>query len=136
MTPPLPAMKILAIDIELTPCLAHVWQLWDVTVHLPQLIESASMLCFAARFLGERKIHFYSVHHDGREKMVQAAWNLLNEADALLTYNGKQFDGPHLNREFIELGMPPPSPGLRQSSMIMRWGRRSARRLALVTGIW
>ena len=27
-------------------------------------------------------------------------------------------------------------PGLRQSSMIMRWGRRSARRLALVTGIW
>ena len=28
------------------------------------------------------------------------------------------------------------SSGLRQSSMIMRWGRRSARRLALVTGIW
>ena len=28
------------------------------------------------------------------------------------------------------------TPGLRQSSMIMRWGRRSARRLALVTGIW
>ena len=28
------------------------------------------------------------------------------------------------------------APGLRQSSMIMRWGRRSARRLALVTGIW
>ena len=30
----------------------------------------------------------------------------------------------------------PPVAGLRQSSMIMRWGRRSARRLALVTGIW
>ena len=29
-----------------------------------------------------------------------------------------------------------PEAGLRQSSMIMRWGRRSARRLALVTGIW
>lgn len=68
------------------------------------------MLCFSAKWLGERPVFFYSVHTDGREKMVQAAHTLLDEAEVIMHYNGKRFDVPHLNREFLQAGLKPPSP--------------------------
>jgi hypothetical protein len=42
--------------------------------------------------------------------MVQSAFDLLSEADALVTYNGNGYDIPHLNREFslAHLGEPEP----------------------------
>lgn len=103
-------MKILSIDIETSPNLAHVWGLWDQNVGLNQLMEATEMLCFAAKWVGERKTYFYSVHHDGKEAMVRAAYDLLDEADVVLHFNGRHFDVPHLNREFIALGYEPPSP--------------------------
>jgi uncharacterized protein len=68
------------------------------------------MMCFAAQWVGEREVMFFSEYHDSREEMVHAAHRLLNEADAVITYNGDGFDIPHLNREFLELGLTPPSP--------------------------
>jgi len=35
---------------------------------------------------------------------------MLDQADVVETWNGKRFDVPHLNREFLELGLNPPSP--------------------------
>lgn len=103
-------MKVLAIDIETTPNLAHVWGLWQQNVGLPQLLESTEMMCFAAKWLGDPKVRFHSTFHDGKEPMVRAAHTLLDEADAVLHFNGKSFDVPHLNREFVEAGIRPPSP--------------------------
>ena len=37
-------------------------------------------------------------------------WKLLEEADAVVHYNGEKFDMPILNREFILNDIPPPSP--------------------------
>jgi len=37
-------------------------------------------------------------------------WALLDEADAVVHFNGTRFDIPTLNREFVKLGMPLPSP--------------------------
>ncbi|MGH7744072.1 MAG: ribonuclease H-like domain-containing protein [Candidatus Dormibacteria bacterium] len=114
-------MKILAIDIETTPNLAYVWGLWDQNVGLSQLVESTEMLCFVAKWVGEPdSILFragrYSPKHETwspdqkHQEMVLRAWELLDEADAVLHYNGKRFDVPHLNREFLLLGLGPPSP--------------------------
>lgn len=103
-------MKTLAIDIETRPNLAYVWGLWDQNVHLKQIVESGEVICFAARFLGQRKVHFHSTYHDGKDEMVKRAWELLDEADAVLHYNGKRFDMPHLSREFVLAGLGPPSP--------------------------
>ena len=103
-------MKILTLDIETSPNLAHVWGLWKQDIRGPQLLESTEMLCFAAKWLGSKPVLFASQFTDGRESMVRAAHDLLSEADALITYNGKRFDTPHLNREFIQLGLKPPSP--------------------------
>lgn len=105
-----PGVRVLAIDIETSPNLAHVWGLFDQTVSLSQLRESTEMLCFAAKWLGEKGTMFHSQHADGREAMVRAAHDLLDQADVLLHFNGKSFDVKHLNREFLLAGLTPPSP--------------------------
>lgn len=104
-------MKILSIDIETTPNLAHVWGLWQQNVGLPQLLESTEMLCYAAKWYGQPKMYFDRVDDDGdRSGMVATAFNLVDQADVVMHYNGRRFDVPHLNREFLDHGYFPPSP--------------------------
>lgn len=103
-------MKVLLIDIETSPNLAHVWGLWNNNVSINQLMASTEMLCFAAKWLGDPEVHFFSTQKQGRDAMIGAAWKLLDTADVVMHYNGKKFDVPHLNREFVEHGFPPPSP--------------------------
>ena len=104
--------KCLVIDIETRPALALVWDLFNQNVSLGQLQEAKSTICFAAKWLHSPKkdIMFYSTWDDGFEEMVQAAWDLLNEANAVITYNGDKFDLKILTRHFIEVGLPPTSP--------------------------
>ena len=104
------APRILVLDIETSPNLAWVWGMWDQNVGINQLVESQTVLCFAARWLGEKKVHFHSVHQDGQAGMIQAAWDLLEESDAIIHYNGKGFDIKHLHREFLLHKLGPPSP--------------------------
>ncbi len=103
-------MKVLLLDIETSPNLAHVWSLWNNNVSLNQLQASTEMLCFAAKWLGEKGTMFYSQHSIDRLGMIEIAHALLDEADVVMHYNGKNFDVKHLNREFIEAGLAPPSP--------------------------
>lgn len=102
--------KILTIDIETSPNIAYTWGLWNQNVSLSQLIESSRVLCFAAKWHDKKTVEFYSEYHDGRETMIRKAWDLLNEADIIVSYNGPAFDIKHLQREFVTAGMTPPSP--------------------------
>lgn len=103
-------VRILIIDIETKPSLAYIWSLWDNFVPLDRLIESGEMICWSAKWLGESDIEFRSVYHDGKKKMVKRVWELLNEADVVMHFNGKRFDVPHIQREFLEAGLLPPAP--------------------------
>ena len=105
-------MKILALDIETTPLVTYTWGLWNQNIGINQIEEPSRVMCFAARWLGEpkRSIRFFSEFHHGHEDMVEAAWELVDEADALLTWNGISFDEKHLNREFLLADLGPPSP--------------------------
>ena len=42
--------------------------------------------------------------------MIKEIHKLVDEADAIITYNGKRFDMPILNKEFLLLGFDLPSP--------------------------
>ncbi len=53
-------MKILTIDIETSPNLAHVWGLWNQNVGLPQLLEPTQMISFAAKWYETKSVQFYS----------------------------------------------------------------------------
>lgn len=103
-------MKLLTLDLETSPNLAHVWALRDQSVSLSQLRESSRVISFAAKWRGDKRVMFHSDHHDGHDAMIVAAHALLDEADVLVTYNGKRFDTPHLRREFLLAGLEPPAP--------------------------
>lgn len=103
-------MKTLFLDIETTPMQVYAWGLWDQNISIDQIIKSTEMLCFGARWLGEKKVIFKSVHHDGKEAMLEELHKLMDEADVLVGWNSAAFDHKHINREFLEAGMAPPSP--------------------------
>lgn len=103
-------MRVLTLDIETSPNLAHVWSLWNQNVGLPQLLDASEVMCFAAKWLDEDDTTFSSGHRDGYGAMVHRAHELLSEADVVVTYNGDRFDLPHLNREFLRAGLTPPAP--------------------------
>lgn len=103
-------MRRLIIDIETSPNLAHVWDLWNQNIGLNQLLESGEVICFAAKWYGDSSVSFWSEYHDGKEQMIDSAWGLLDEADAVIHYNGRHFDVPRLNAEFLRRSWPPPSP--------------------------
>jgi predicted RNA-binding Zn-ribbon protein involved in translation (DUF1610 family) len=98
------------LDIENSPHLGHVWGLWQQNISLAQLQESAYVMCYAAKWLGEEFVFFDSLQHSSKKKMMKGVHKLLDEADAIIHYNGTKHDIPLLNKEFIQLGMTPPSP--------------------------
>jgi DNA polymerase elongation subunit (family B) len=103
-------MKILLLDIETTPMQVYTWGLWDQNISIDQIIKPTEMLCFGARWLDGKKVIFKSVHHDGKKKMLEELHELMEEADILVGWNSAAFDHKHINREFLENGMLPPSP--------------------------
>lgn len=103
-------MKLLGIDIETTAAEVSTWGLWQQNVGINQIRVPTRMLCFAARWENQKRAVFYSEHEHGHEEMVRKAHELLDEADAVMGWNSKGFDVPHLNREFLLAGLKPPSP--------------------------
>jgi len=112
--------KILTLDCETSPNIAHVWSLWDQNVSLAQLQESTSVISWAAKWHGSAKVHFMSDYHDasgtflpegsGHQQMVRGIYDFINEADVVIHFNGTTFDMPHLRREFLVAGLSPPKP--------------------------
>lgn len=104
------SLKTLVLDIETSPNLAHVWDLWNQNVGISQLQEASEVLCVASKWLDAEEMFFFSNWGDGHHGMISGVHALLEEADAVVHYNGKAFDMPHLNREFVVAGFLPPKP--------------------------
>jgi hypothetical protein len=98
-------LRILTLDIETTPNLADVWGLWKQNVSLNQLRESGYVMCFAAKWLGDRRTMFVK-----GSDVALSAHHLMSEADAIITYNGIGFDLPYLNSMILDAGLTPPIP--------------------------
>ena len=106
--------KILLLDIETKPILAHVWGLWDNNVALNQIVSDWSIMSWAAKWLDdpasalkyEDQRGAKNIEDDSR--LLKGIWKLLNQADIVVTHNGKKFDIKKLNARFIEHGFRPP----------------------------
>jgi len=103
-------MKTLLLDIETAPNKVYSWGLFNQNISINQIVEPGYTLCYAAKWLGSKKMLFDSVHQSSVEHMAQSMHDLLEEADAVVHYNGTKFDIPTLNKEFLLLGITPPSP--------------------------
>jgi DNA polymerase elongation subunit (family B) len=103
-------MKILLLDIETAPNTVYTWGLWDQNVGLNQIIETGYVLCWAAKWYGESEVMFDSVYQSSMKGMLKRIHDLLDQADAVVHFNGTSFDIPTLNREFVVHGFTPPAP--------------------------
>lgn len=105
--------NVLIFDIETSPILAYVWGLKDQNIGLNQIKEDWYVMAWAAKWLGEpaSKIRYADKRHDTTDrKILMKLWHLLDQADIVITQNGKGFDTPKLNARFIQYGIKPPSP--------------------------
>ena len=103
-------MKILFLDIETSPNVAHVWGIWQQNVGLSQLLESSYTLCWAAKWQGGKEVMFDSVYQSTPRQMVRRIHALIEQADMVVHYHGTSFDIPTLNKEYLLHHLPPPSP--------------------------
>lgn len=102
--------NILLLDIETLPGTAYVWSLWGENVPIERLQTPSRVVCWAAKWLGKKEILFGAEWQKGHDHMLSGIFNLLAEADAVLTYNGDKFDLPKLMGEFAAARMGSPGP--------------------------
>lgn len=102
--------KILYFDIEWKPATAYVWRMWDENVGPDQLIDAGGLLCFSAMWEGSNDVIFASEWEDGHDEMVIKLYELFQEADAIISFNGDKYDIPKAMGEFLLLGLAPPPP--------------------------
>lgn len=100
-------MKLLALDIETSYIVAGVWGLFKQNVAINQILDPGGMICWAAKWVGKKEVVF---RRKGEKGFLTDLQKLLNEADAVLSYNGQRFDIKKINREFLLAGLPPPAP--------------------------
>lgn len=104
--------KVLFFDIETSPILAYVWGLFDQNIGLNQIYKDWDILSVAAKWgdTPEDSVMYKDRRNDKTDKaVIKWIWNLLDQADIVVTQNGKRFDAKKLNARFIMYGMIPPS---------------------------
>lgn len=114
--------KILLLDIETAPILAYVWGLWENNVGLNQIKSDWHLLSWSAKWFQGQDGTVYGPHNkvmymdqrnakkiDDDKALLKGIWGLLDEADIIITQNGKAFDEKKLNARFIINGFKPPS---------------------------
>lgn len=107
-----PRLLILDIETRLVP----VWTFGIRDQHITHkqiadLEDSGRNIhCVGLKWHGERKTTVLSEWEHGYEGMIRGVFDAVNEADALITFNGVSFDWPKLKGQFmlLELGLPKP----------------------------
>jgi DNA polymerase elongation subunit (family B) len=110
-----PQLKVLVFDIETAPMLGYVWGLFDQNIGLNQIESDWHVLSWSAKWLYDAPENV--MYADQRKeknieddsKILKQIWKLLDEADVVITQNGKSFDVKKLNARFLHHGFPPPS---------------------------
>jgi len=105
--------RILVFDIETAPNVAYTWGMWQQNVGLSQFLSHWYVLSWSAKWVGEDDI----LYEDKRASwgtqddslVLSGMWDLLDEADIVVTQNGKKFDVKKLNARFVQNGFQPPS---------------------------
>jgi RNase P subunit RPR2 len=108
--------KILVIDIETAPLELHGWKLWDENFSLDQISKDWSILSYAAKWLGKKKIFYADTGGRGAKRvrddkpLMKGLLGLLNQADIVIAQNGKKFDVRKINARLAVHGFKPPEP--------------------------
>jgi hypothetical protein len=107
--------NVLILDIEVSPLLVYIWELGKQRVGFNQLHTDWYIMAWSAKWLGDpkSKLIYYDQRNTkiGNDKgILQPLWELLNEADIVITQNGQSFDSRKIATRFMLHGMNPPKP--------------------------
>ena len=114
-SPPKGEAKVLIFDIETAPIIAHVWGLWENNVSLNQMVKDWHTMSWSAKWRGspENEVMYMDQRNaaniEDDKEIMKEIWYLLNEADVVITQNGKRFDQRKLNARFVEHKLGPTS---------------------------
>lgn len=108
--------RTLIYDIETAPIVGTTWGKYEQ--NLIWSIQDWYMLCFAYKWLGERKTYIvsqtdfkdYKPGSSDDKKVIQKLWELFNEADIIVAHNGNSFDAKKARARMIYHGFTPPAP--------------------------
>lgn len=107
--------KILLLDIEtLYMEVRGIWDLKTEYIQPDRVVKDWSILCYAAKWLFEEEIMGEVVTPKEaicrtEKSIIKGIWDLMNQADIIVTQNGISFDIPRLNTKFLLHGYPEPS---------------------------
>lgn len=109
----LQAPKILLLDIETNPIEALVWSTWKQNIYPGQIKKDWSIICWSAKWLFSPTVMGQVVRPDEAiehkdNSVLMKMWELMNEADWVITHNGDEFDIKKLNTRFFLAGYPRP----------------------------
>ena len=107
--------KIAFLDIETTPILGYVWDLWETNVI--EVIQDSFILSFAVQW-NNGPIRCYALpdypgytkHKRNDYKLVKDLWKVFDKADIIVGHNGDNFDIKVSKRQFSVYNFPPPAP--------------------------
>lgn len=106
--------KVLILDIETQRAVVETFSIFRPFIHIDRVLVPTRVLCFAGKWRGDDDVIFKSAWMDNDDdaylKMMTSAFNLLNAADILVTWNGDRFDVQWLESEFGRLGLGRPAP--------------------------
>jgi len=111
--------RVLLLDLETAPILAHVWAFYDQNISSAQVERYSRILTWAAKWLDSPVYHYdaqylhkkaYKADPDSDYEVCDTLWDLVDEADIIIAHNGNAFDCKVMNARFIANGMKPPSP--------------------------
>jgi uncharacterized protein YprB with RNaseH-like and TPR domain len=105
--------RVLFFDIETAPIIGYVWGLFDQNVGINQIQKDWHVLSWSAKWLGDSHVMYADQRNakviENDKVILKKIWKLLDQADVVVTQNGKRFDVPKLNARFVVHGFPPPS---------------------------
>ena len=108
------APKILFVDIENTPMVGYFWNLWQQNLSTDNVIRDWHLLSYSAKWLFDEEIKSEVLTPKEIEKsddfrLVTSLWNLLDESNIAVAFNGISFDFKRCNTRFLKHGLRPPS---------------------------
>lgn len=128
------SLKILTLDIERLEGLYKCWGPGKQYVSAASEVEAPRTCCVAGKWYGQKTSLFSAEWQTGKEDWLRDVWTWMDQADVLMTFNGKLFDEPILKWDFEERGWEYPAPfhhiDLYQA---LRGVRPASKKLAYVT---
>ena len=111
--------KILTLDIETQRAIVETFSIWKPFIAINRVIQPTRLLCLAAKWRGDEEVVFDASWTDPwnskkaakeYEALVGTAYDLLSEADYVVTWNGDRFDLQWIESECGRLGYGRPTP--------------------------